>query len=336
MVIRFSFRKAVLIGLALVFAFVMFNVLALAAHAQQDTSKGATFRPNITIPGSKFIAGQEVVINGDTIGEWIAAFYVFFVGIAGILATVMIMWGGYKYITSFGNATRTQGAKDTITQALIGLAMTLGAYIILLTINPNLVQFKSLTLAPIPSHELGERGEASLKGAAHWDGNNVATYDNLLRAAADSYGLDRDWMKAIMLVESGGNPNAVSPAQACGLMQLLPSTANLTCEQLKNPAANIDAAGKYLRSLTNLTCPQNATLRDNTAVSCDPRKTKCRNGDIHYIVAAYNGGVGANCSSVSCPGSTWWECPVNTGFDETRSYVQLVQTAYDKIKLNGW
>jgi len=104
------------------------------------------FKPNITIPGSRFIAGRDVPITGDTLGQWISLFFMFFCGAVAIFAAVNIIFGGFKYLTSFGNATRMASAKDRITSAIIGLILTLGAYIILVTVSPQLVNFNSLSI----------------------------------------------------------------------------------------------------------------------------------------------------------------------------------------------
>lgn len=68
--------------------------------------------------------------------------YTYLVGVIGILATVMIMYGGVKYLVSLGNPTRMAGAKDTIFSAVVGLVLVLGAYILLNLINPNLTELK--------------------------------------------------------------------------------------------------------------------------------------------------------------------------------------------------
>jgi hypothetical protein len=80
---------------------------------------------------------------------YLSGFYRYFAGVAGILATVMIMYGGIQYVISFGNPGRLQTAKDTIFSAMVGLVITLGSYIILFTINPNLVTLKLPETAPI-------------------------------------------------------------------------------------------------------------------------------------------------------------------------------------------
>jgi soluble lytic murein transglycosylase-like protein len=42
---------------------------------------------------------------------------------------------------------------------------------------------------------------------------------------ADAYGVERELVHAVIEVESGGNPRAISNAGAAGVMQLMPATA---------------------------------------------------------------------------------------------------------------
>lgn len=315
---------------------------AIGQYKSEDQKKTETiFKPSITIPGSKFIAGQEIKVSGKTLGEYVAAFYVFFVGIIGILAVTMILWGAIQWITAAGNAGKISAAKEQISSALIGLLLALAAYTILNLISPRLVQITDLTsiLKPVTriTQEI-EGSEKSRKGptAVAWSGQNVSKYDQELTDAAARHSLDRDWLKAIMLIESSGDPNAVSPAGACGLLQVLPETAGLSCDQLKNATTGIEAGAKYLSSLLATTCPQTAKTISGTEVTCQPELTKCTNGSYHYAVAAYNGGLGANCSSVTCSAQTWWECFANPGFAETRDYVEKVEQAHAKIVAESW
>ena len=43
--------------------------------------------------------------------------------------------------------------------------------------------------------------------------------------SADAYGVERELVHAVIEVESGGNPRAISNAGAAGVMQLMPDTA---------------------------------------------------------------------------------------------------------------
>ncbi len=84
-------------------------------------------------------------------GCYLVGIYRYFVSVAGILSTVFIMYGGVRYIISRGNPSAIQGAKDTISSALVGLLLALGSFSILYFINPNLTSFDSITVETIPS-----------------------------------------------------------------------------------------------------------------------------------------------------------------------------------------
>lgn len=43
--------------------------------------------------------------------------------VVGVVAVLMVMFGGFRYITAAGDATKTKTAKDTILFALIGLVI---------------------------------------------------------------------------------------------------------------------------------------------------------------------------------------------------------------------
>ena len=50
---------------------------------------------------------------------------------AGIAAFIMLIAGGFKYLTSGGNPKKSQEAQQTITYAIIGLILLVSAYIII-------------------------------------------------------------------------------------------------------------------------------------------------------------------------------------------------------------
>ena len=73
-----------------------------------------------------------------------------------------------------------------------------------------------------------------------------------IATAAQRYGVDPELYTLIILVESAGNPNAVSEAGATGLAQIMPATAELvrknrdTTVQLDNPVLNLDVGARLL------------------------------------------------------------------------------------------
>jgi len=59
--------------------------------------------------------------------------------LAGILAFAMIVFAGFQYLTSGGNTAQQKDAQERIMNAIIGLALLFAFYIILHTINPNIL-----------------------------------------------------------------------------------------------------------------------------------------------------------------------------------------------------
>lgn len=107
------------------------------------------------------------------------------------------------------------------------------------------------------------------------DGLRVLSLAPALTAAARANDLDPLLLHAIAHVESRHNPNAVSPAGARGVMQVMPATAQrfgVTDPQrsLLDPQTNVNASAALLRTL------------------------RARYGDeLRLVLAAYNAGEGA-------------------------------------------
>jgi soluble lytic murein transglycosylase-like protein len=82
-------------------------------------------------------------------------------------------------------------------------------------------------------------------------------FDALIASAAKAHGQDVSLLRAIIHVESGFNPSAVSPKGAIGLMQLMPATArrvgvDTSRRALFDPATNINAGARYLGMLMDM------------------------------------------------------------------------------------
>ena len=155
--ITFSRRRRIFIFFVVILGVFLYSSAPVLA-AESDVR----FTPQITIPGSEFVAGEPVAVQGTSIGEWVSAVYIFLSGTMGIIAALMVMWGGIKWMTASGNISKIADAKETIYSALIALLLTLGAYILLNTINPQLVQIRDLTDLVKPLSTIEQLSEALL------------------------------------------------------------------------------------------------------------------------------------------------------------------------------
>ncbi len=80
-----------------------------------------------------------------------------------------------------------------------------------------------------------------------------ATYDSLIESAAFANTVNPALVRALIVVESGFNPRAVSKRGAIGLMQLRPETARrYGVSNIYDPAQNIRAGTRYLSDLMTL------------------------------------------------------------------------------------
>ena len=105
----------------------------------------------------------------------------------------------------------------------------------------------------IPLPEKDRKGGNVSPGLSH---KNLETrgespdVDSLIREKALRYGVDENLVRSVVEMESGGNPRATSRAGAMGLMQLMPSTAEmLGVQDPYDPEQNLDGGIRYLKTL---------------------------------------------------------------------------------------
>lgn len=135
-----------------------------------------------------------------------------------------------------------------------------------------------------------------------WWQNDVATMTparrqllDLVRALAERHLVDPELVLAIIAVESGFNPAAVSPKNARGLMQLIPDTADrFKVKNAFNAEQNIRGGIGYLRWLLSY-----------------------YRGDVTLVTAAYNAGEHAVDRYRGIP-----------PYAETRAYVKRIGALY--------
>lgn len=91
--------------------------------------------------------GQEQFVSGPA--EYINLIFKFGLGIVGLIALGLIVFGGIEYIAYAGNPSKLAEAKDRVVSAFIGMILLTSAYILLREINPKLVELKNPELRNI-------------------------------------------------------------------------------------------------------------------------------------------------------------------------------------------
>lgn len=95
--------------------------------------------------------GLENIISGTDVGDLVPGIYRFGLGLVGISALVALIVGGVMYMTAGGSQDQTKRARVWLGNAVFGLVLALLSYLILNTINPDLVRRLDLRLTPIAS-----------------------------------------------------------------------------------------------------------------------------------------------------------------------------------------
>lgn len=127
---------------------------------------------------------------------------------------------------------------------------------------------------------------------------SVADLRKYTARSAEKYNIDEELIRAVIQVESGWKPDAVSVKGARGLMQLMPRTATmLGVGDAFDPEQNIEGGVKYLSQLTDK-----------------------YEGDVEKALAAYNAGP----SRVDSGGGV--------DLPETARYVRNVMALYHRYR----
>jgi soluble lytic murein transglycosylase len=123
----------------------------------------------------------------------------------------------------------------------------------------------------------------------------IRAFAHIIRSAAERYGVDTRLVEAIVQAESAGNPSAVSPKGARGLMQLMPErAAELGVRDSFDPTQNVDGGVRHMRDLLQRF-----------------------GGDVTLALAAYNAGEAAVRAHGGIP-----------PYAETQEYVRRVRALY--------
>lgn len=144
-------------------------------------------------------------------------------------------------------------------------------------------------IVPLEPVHVAKKFEHRYKGKTY----SFEDIQKIVKECSQYYQVDEKLIWAVMEVESAFNPNAVSTAGACGLMQLMPATAvEMGVTDIFDPAQNIAGGVQYLSRMLDLF-----------------------NGNIDLALAGYNAGPENVKKYKGIP-----------PFSETINYVKLVKS----------
>lgn len=76
-------------------------------------------------------SGMQITDIGKLISNVIAVAFL----LAGVMTFAFLIWGGIDWLTSGGDKTKTEAARNRITAALVGLAIVAASYAIMKLIS---------------------------------------------------------------------------------------------------------------------------------------------------------------------------------------------------------
>lgn len=146
---------------------------------------------------------------------------------------------------------------------IFGTVTSTGA--IVLTNEPGTAGLKVIVASAAPAPPDMKQGASKLARGA------LSSFADVIDEASRAFRVPPELLRAVIDVESGYNPKAVSDKGAQGLMQLMPDTARrFSNGDMFNPRDNVLAGARYLRFLLDM-------FKDN----------------VELTLAAYNAGENA-------------------------------------------
>ncbi len=109
----FMVIASIVFGLTLLFASTSTFAASDAAKEQACKAIGGTYSGGVCSDGSSNAQPQDIVNSIINIFSWVV----------GAISVIMLIFGGFKYITSGGDSGKITSAKNTIIYALVGLVI---------------------------------------------------------------------------------------------------------------------------------------------------------------------------------------------------------------------
>lgn len=99
------------------------------------------------------LPGMSGCIDEIKLKSFAATLFNIAVGAIVLIGVILVVVGGYIYMTAGGDASRVGTAKSVIGGALLGIVIALTAYVVLETISPQFINLEEppLNFSPAPN-----------------------------------------------------------------------------------------------------------------------------------------------------------------------------------------
>jgi hypothetical protein len=301
------FGRWVLIGIFGLAAIIVTAQPVLAIDAANPTGepKSMTFTPELALPGQ---FEGDIPVDESLAAKYIRAVYVYLVWAIGIIAAVMITYGGIKWVAAAGNPTTIKDAKDIITNAVIAIIIALTSVLLLNLINPDLLK---LNLAKLNS----------VKGIILSGGSYYADGDCYQELACPS-----SYQRVV-----GGLCDATTTAAAYAPIDKDPCgnnvAMNICCQSLTDPKLCFGFS-----ALDKKQIPGTGTCKAAAAPTWS--KSACRDQTSCGSYNKANSCVGTYCANGACELSTVDESGKCWPADSVHTYACLLSSNDKPLQVN--
>lgn len=235
--------------------------LSATADVNASTSNGsgsitvgqnnAPFTPvvpqlGVPIPGFSFTTATEEdgVVSVPYLAQYVNAVYRYMTAVVLVIAIVMVTYGGFRYLLA-ATPLGVKESKEIIIDAIVGMGLVLGAYVILNTVNPATLSLQTLHLQRVQSQEFAMSMEFG--GAA--DDDAYAPEDGASATPAPA----GSWRASALAVCGDSNVSGMSLDQRKGrLKAIVNAWTNL---------ASTQAGSVYIRGGTLSCSPATAEFK---------------------------------------------------------------------------
>lgn len=156
------------------------KVQAMLNKNKENAGKPIYFTPQVSVPGSDIVNEKKVALTNSTslLSIYIVAIFKYSIGIIGIIAAIVLMFAGMRWLTAGGSSSAIGDARKLIAGSLTGLLLALVSFLLLTTINTKLTDLTAVDIKPIQKIDLTLEGCCEKQNPdGSWTSENISDKD---------------------------------------------------------------------------------------------------------------------------------------------------------------